>query len=204
VMAIPPPPASDWADNERAEIRRLEQLCDASQDWLLECSHTDVGDPWCIIYDQQQEGIILHIARIDRQYVVVWPREQRSTKSTIMAVACVGRSGVTFRLPGRVAAGADHSMAGERKCPGELRERPRHWHRADAVGHDPTAAGLIADRYRSEWRNGAAPQHLCLHVSWEVVQLRLHGLVTPAGEVGLRIGTTHEFRQFIACVSQLI
>jgi hypothetical protein len=45
------------------------------------------GDPWCIIYDQHQQSIILHIARIDRQYVVVWPREQRSTKSTIMAVA---------------------------------------------------------------------------------------------------------------------
>jgi hypothetical protein len=87
VMAIPPPPASDWTDNERAEIRRLEQLCDASQDWLLECSHTDAGDPWCIIYDQQQEGIILHIARIDRQYVVVWPREQRSAKTSVMALA---------------------------------------------------------------------------------------------------------------------
>ena len=87
MKAIPPRSGSDWTDNERAEIRRLEQLCDASQDWSLECSHTDAGDPWCIIYDQQQEGIILHIARIDRQYVVVWPREQRSEKSAIMAVA---------------------------------------------------------------------------------------------------------------------
>jgi hypothetical protein len=52
----------------------------------LECSQTDAGDPWCIIYDQQQ-GIILHIARMDRQYVVVCPREQRSEKTSIMAVA---------------------------------------------------------------------------------------------------------------------
>jgi hypothetical protein len=31
--------------------------------------------------------IILHIARIERQYVVVWPREQRSAKTAIMALA---------------------------------------------------------------------------------------------------------------------
>jgi len=53
----------------------------------LECSHTDTGDPWCVIYDQHEQGIIFHIARIDRQYVVIWPREQRSEKSAIMAVA---------------------------------------------------------------------------------------------------------------------
>jgi len=86
-MTIPPCPGSDWTDDERAEIRRLEQLCNASDNWSLECSYTDAGDPWCIVYDQHQQSIILHIARIDRQYVVVWPREQRSTKSTIMAVA---------------------------------------------------------------------------------------------------------------------
>ena len=39
----------------------------------MECSHTDAGDPWCVIYDQQQHRIILHIARIDRRYVLVWP-----------------------------------------------------------------------------------------------------------------------------------
>jgi hypothetical protein len=86
-MALPPRPGSDWTDDERAEIRPLQQLCHGSEDWSLECSHTDAGDPWCIIYDQQQEGIILHIARIDRQYVVVWPREQRSAKASVMALA---------------------------------------------------------------------------------------------------------------------
>ena len=86
-MALPPLPGSDWTDDERTEIGRLEQLCNASDDWSLECSHTDAGDPWCIIYDQHQQSIIFHIARIDRQYVVVWPREQRSEKTAIMAVA---------------------------------------------------------------------------------------------------------------------
>ena len=87
MKAIPPRPGFDWSGDEHAELRRLEQLCDASQDWSLECSHTDAGDPWCVIYDQHEQGIILHIARIDRQYVVIWPREQRSHKSAIMAVA---------------------------------------------------------------------------------------------------------------------
>jgi Domain of Unknown Function (DUF1206) len=31
---------------ERAEIRRLEKFCEASDDWILECSHTDAGDPF--------------------------------------------------------------------------------------------------------------------------------------------------------------
>jgi hypothetical protein len=39
----------DWrSESERAEIGRLEKVCDASEHWTLECSHTDVGDPWCI------------------------------------------------------------------------------------------------------------------------------------------------------------
>jgi len=38
-------------------------------------------------YDREHHRIILHIARIERQYVVVWPREQRSAKTAIMALA---------------------------------------------------------------------------------------------------------------------
>jgi hypothetical protein len=86
-MAVPPRPGTDWTDDEHAEIRRLEKACHASKDWSLECSRTDVGDPWCIVYDQPHHAIIVHIARIGRQYVVVWPREQRSKKTAIMAVA---------------------------------------------------------------------------------------------------------------------
>lgn len=86
-MAIVPLPGPDWTDDECAEIRRLERFCDASDDWALECGHTDAGDPWCIVYDERRNGIVLHIARIDRRYVVVWPLEQRSAKTAIMAVA---------------------------------------------------------------------------------------------------------------------
>src|SRR6266481_9249211 len=71
-MITRPSRGQDWSDNERAEIRRLEKVCDASEHWTVECTQTDVGDPWCIVYDQEHHRIILHIARIEGQYVVVW------------------------------------------------------------------------------------------------------------------------------------
>ena len=53
----------------------------------MECSHTDAGDPWCIIYDRQEHRIVLHIARIDRRYVVVCPTRQRSMNIATVEVA---------------------------------------------------------------------------------------------------------------------
>jgi hypothetical protein len=61
----------DWTANERAEIRRLEKFCEASNDWILECSHTDAGDPWCV----------------ERRLVVVMPRAQRVAYTTSMTAA---------------------------------------------------------------------------------------------------------------------
>ena len=86
-MITRPWPDQYWTENERAEIRRLDKVCDASEDWTLEWSQTDIGDPWCIVYDREHHRIILHIARIESQYVVVWPREQRSAKTAIIALA---------------------------------------------------------------------------------------------------------------------
>jgi hypothetical protein len=85
-MANGPISATDWTDDERAEIGRLETVCDACDHWTLECSCTDEGDPWCVIYDQAVGRIIIHIARIGREYVVVWG-EQRVAKTKIMAEA---------------------------------------------------------------------------------------------------------------------
>ena len=57
--------------------------------WSLDCDHTDAGDPWCVIYDEQHHRIVLHIARIERRYVVVWPWESRSAETT--GADCGGR-----------------------------------------------------------------------------------------------------------------
>ncbi len=75
------PQGGDWTDAEMAEIDRLRAVCQRSQDWELECDHTDAGDPWCIIYDRDRARIVLHIARIDRSYVIVCPMRERSTRT---------------------------------------------------------------------------------------------------------------------------
>ncbi len=77
----------NWTDHERTEIGRLEAACHTADHWDLECSHTDEGDPWCIIYDRRYQRIVLHIARIDRRYIVVFPLEGRSAWTVTMTAA---------------------------------------------------------------------------------------------------------------------
>ena len=71
--SILPPKTQDWTDRELAEIERVKEACACHPLFEIECSHTDEGDPWCIVYDQARNQIILHIARIDRRYVLVRP-----------------------------------------------------------------------------------------------------------------------------------
>jgi hypothetical protein len=75
-------PGSDWTDDERAQISRLESLCRSIEHWELDCRHTDESDPWC-----DEHRIMLHIARIDRRYVVVWPQSHRSINIATMETA---------------------------------------------------------------------------------------------------------------------
>jgi hypothetical protein len=80
------PSATDWIDRERVEIDRLRALCDGIPAWELECGHTDAGDPWVVIYDQQDDLTVIHIARIGGRYLVVRPQEGWSdSKATIKA-----------------------------------------------------------------------------------------------------------------------
>jgi hypothetical protein len=81
---LPPSPGTDWTDHERDEIGRLETLCRQIGHWKLECERTDAGDPWCVICDERREWIVLHIARIDRRYIVECPQRHRlMTMATI-------------------------------------------------------------------------------------------------------------------------
>jgi hypothetical protein len=61
-MTTRPLPGQDWTESERAEIRRLEKVCDAPEHWTLECSQTHIRRP--LVY--QHRRIILHIAHIER------------------------------------------------------------------------------------------------------------------------------------------
>jgi hypothetical protein len=81
------PRGGDWTDAEMAEIDRLRAVCQRSQDLDLECDHSDAGDPWCIIYDRDRNRIVLHVARIDRSYVIVCPIRQWSTRTLIVSEA---------------------------------------------------------------------------------------------------------------------
>ncbi len=87
MVALAPTNGTGWTDKERGEIDRLELLCRGNEHWELECDHTEEGDPWCIIYDRQEHRIVLHVARIERRYVVVWPSLKRSMKTATINAA---------------------------------------------------------------------------------------------------------------------
>jgi hypothetical protein len=77
-IMLPPPSGVGWTDVELAEIERLKRLCRGPKGWELVCDQSDAGDPWTIIYDRTEERIIVHIARINRRYIVVFPMHARS------------------------------------------------------------------------------------------------------------------------------
>jgi hypothetical protein len=82
------PRRGDWTQQELGEIDRIRAVCEEHPGFAeLECSHTDEGDPWCIVYVRNSGRIILHIARIDRCYVIVAPRQAMSSRSTSMTDA---------------------------------------------------------------------------------------------------------------------
>ena len=78
-------PRGDWTDTERLELVRLEEFC--AQRYILECSHTDEGDPWCVVFLRGQHEILLHIAKLDHGYVAVAPQEHRSLRTSRLSDA---------------------------------------------------------------------------------------------------------------------
>jgi hypothetical protein len=85
MSSLAPPAGSSWTTQELAQTERLSAACKGHLE--LECGHTDVGDPWCIVYDKQHHRVVLHLARIDRRYVIVWPLEQRSMETARLKAA---------------------------------------------------------------------------------------------------------------------
>ena len=81
------PPRGEWTSEELGEIDRIRAVCVKHGDLELECSHTDEGDPWCVVYDQTRGRIVLHIARIDRCYFIVTPPRTKCARATTMSQA---------------------------------------------------------------------------------------------------------------------
>ena len=48
-----PPRRGDWTHQELCEIDRIRAECAPHSNFELQCSHTDEGDPWCIVYDRE-------------------------------------------------------------------------------------------------------------------------------------------------------
>jgi hypothetical protein len=57
-----PKKGREWTNEEETEIARLRAVCGDGQHWTLECSHTDEGDPWCVVFNQPHHRVVLHIA----------------------------------------------------------------------------------------------------------------------------------------------
>jgi hypothetical protein len=78
-------PRGDWTDEERDELSRLEEYC--ADKYVLECNHTDEGDPWCVVFLKGQHEILLHLAKLDSGYVAISPRQHRTVRTRHFADA---------------------------------------------------------------------------------------------------------------------
>jgi hypothetical protein len=84
---LAPSTGREWTEAELVEIHRLKVSCEKRRHYALTCDQTDAGDPWCVIHDRSLDSIVLHLARIDRRYVVVFPSDKTAARwfSTIRA-----------------------------------------------------------------------------------------------------------------------
>jgi hypothetical protein len=84
-----PPGQEDWSDQEGREIARIRAACADHPDLELERGRTDEGDPWLIVcaHEPGRECIVLHLARIDRCYIIVLPRLARLERTVSMTHA---------------------------------------------------------------------------------------------------------------------
>jgi hypothetical protein len=76
LLAIPKAQV-DWSSGEKSELQRLHTVYRPPR-YEIECSLTEDGDPWCVVYDCVRDEITVHIARIGSRYIVVHPDKNLS------------------------------------------------------------------------------------------------------------------------------
>jgi hypothetical protein len=74
-----------WSIPERIQIERIRYVCDKCPQLELDGGQTDEGDPWVLVYDCDREQVVLHIARIERRYVMA--RASRSKPLTAASLS---------------------------------------------------------------------------------------------------------------------
>jgi hypothetical protein len=95
-----------WTQLELCEIDRIRTACRECLQIELIAGDSDEGDPWCIVCSRGGERIILHIARIDRSYVIAWPCRSKLQRTTsITSAADLALRGLDRELRGRPRTG---------------------------------------------------------------------------------------------------
>jgi hypothetical protein len=94
-----------WSVPEQMQIERIRYLCEKCSQMEFDGGQTDEGDPWFIVYDRERKQVVLHIARIDRRYVMV-----RAGRPKPIAVASLSAA-VNAALDELYLAGNDRRIA---------------------------------------------------------------------------------------------
>ena len=83
----PPAHGRGWSQRELREINRIRVACGNQFYVELAFGESDEGDPWCIVWEQEGERVVLHIARIDSCYVIAGPCRSRLQRTTSITAA---------------------------------------------------------------------------------------------------------------------
>ena len=105
VVCGPPSHYGCWSVPESIQIERIRYLCEKCPQMEFDGGHTDEGDPWFIVYDRERKQVVLHIARIDRRYVIVRASRQKPLAVTSLSAA------VNAALDDLYLAGNDRRIA---------------------------------------------------------------------------------------------
>jgi hypothetical protein len=88
-----------WTQREVCAINRVRAACEKYPQVEMVAGESDEGDPWWILCDREGERILLHIARIDRCYVIAWPCRCRLRRiASIIAATDLALSGLDREL----------------------------------------------------------------------------------------------------------
>ena len=87
VVCGPPIYHGCWSIPERIQTERIRYLCEKCPHLEFDGGQTDEGDPWFIVYDCERKQIVLHIARIDRRYVMARARHPTLFTASSMSAA---------------------------------------------------------------------------------------------------------------------
>jgi hypothetical protein len=105
------PRRGDWTPQELCELDRIRARCSPRSTFELQCSQTDEGDPWCIVYDREREQVVVHLARVDDRYVMA------RTSHTKLFTASSLSAAVNVALDELHRAGCDFTADCNRRTP---------------------------------------------------------------------------------------